>query len=272
MLHMVRQIGLLDAAEKAHLQWSLWRNKSDNAQFWREHPDFQPPPVAPMHDAYGSTSYRAYWDNGGATAALIANLIRRHNPTAKRIMEWGCGSARSLRHLPGLLPPGSEFFGSDYNHEAIAWCTAKIEGISFIRNDLSPPLPMESASLDVIYAVSVLTHLSVAQQHAWLAELRRVLRPGGSLILTTHGERSAKVLLPHELALFTANGVFVRSGVEEGRRCYLSYHHTDYAAKRLFAGLTVQEFLPGSAEAATALWGKTGHEQDTWVLQSAAAT
>jgi ubiquinone/menaquinone biosynthesis C-methylase UbiE len=109
--------------------------------------------------------------------------------------------------------------------------------VSFVHNDLAPPLPLESNSFDVVYAVSVLTHLSVAQQHAWLKELRRMLRPDGSLILTTHGEQSAKVLLPHEYAHFKANGFFVRSGVEEGKRCFLSYHHPSFAAKQLFAGM-----------------------------------
>ena len=149
-----------------------------------------------MHDAYGSTSLRSYWNGGKAAAALIANLIRKYTPAATRVMEWGCGSARSLRHLPGLLPQGVAYCGSDYNPEAVAWCKANINEVSFVQNDLSPPLPLESNSFDVVYAISVLTHLSIAQQHAWLKELRRVLRPGGCLILTTHGEQSAKVLLP----------------------------------------------------------------------------
>lgn len=241
ILHVLRQIGLLDAANKLHLQWAVLRSKDDNAAFCREHPDFRPPPIAVMHDAYGSTFLRSYWNSGKAAAALIADLIRKHTPAATRVMEWGCGSARSLRHLPGLLPQGVDYFGSDYNPEAVAWCKTNINGVSFIQNDLSPPLPLEIDSFDVIYAVSVLTHLSVTQQRAWLKELRRVLRFDGCLILTTNGEQSAKLLLPHEYAQFRADGVVVRSGVEEGKRCFCSYHHPDFAAKQLFAGMTVRE-------------------------------
>jgi SAM-dependent methyltransferase len=267
IVHVLRQIGLLEAADKLHLQWAVLRTKDDNAAFCREHPDFRPPPIAIMHDAYGQTSLRSYWNTGKLAAEFLADLIRKHAPEATRVMEWGCGSARTLRHLPGLLPQGVEYFGSDYNPETVAWCRANINGVSFIQNDLSPPLPLESSSIDVIYAISVLTHLSVAQQHAWLKELRRVLRPGGCLILTTNGEQSAKVLLPHERAQLKADGVYIRSGVEEGKRCFLSYHLQDYVTKQLFAGMTVREFIPGSSPTAIRLWGRTDVEQDTWVLQ-----
>ena len=44
------------------------------------------------------------------------------------------------------------------------------------------------ATFDLIYAFSVFTHLAPAGQTFWIAELTRVLKPGGCLFLTTHGE------------------------------------------------------------------------------------
>jgi SAM-dependent methyltransferase len=267
-LHFLREAGLLDTAEAFRLKWMLIKTNGDNATFCREHPDFKAPPVAAMHDAYGHTSFRSYWNSGKATAAFIADLIGRYHPSAKRVMEWGCGSARSLRHMPKLLPENAECFGADYNDEAISWCQRNIESIAFVRNELSPPLPFDREFFDVVYAVSVLTHLSVSQQDAWIKELRRVVKPDGLLILTTHGEESAKVLLPHEYQRFKHEGVVVRSGVQEGKRCFLAYHHPEYAKDHLFSGLHVLEYIPGSAAVAVGLWGATNVEQDTWVLQN----
>ena len=40
----------------------------------------------------------------------------------------------------------------------------------------------------MIYGISVMTHLTQGTQFAWLKEIRRVLKPGGICVLTTHGE------------------------------------------------------------------------------------
>lgn len=213
-----------------------------------------------MHDAYASVSFRSYWEGGQYLAHWLADLIREHHPTPERVLEWGCGPARILRHLPELLPKGTQFFGTDYNHESISWCTRTIKNIRFVDNELSPPLPFPGQHFDLIYAVSVLTHLSVAQQDTWMKELRRVLRPNGCLILTTNGEQTAKILLPKEFARFQKEGVVIRGEVQEGKRCFLSYNHPAYAKDHLFLGLQVCEHIPG-------LPGAAATEQDIWILK-----
>ena len=267
VLQVLRSIGLLRGAERLHLHWTAARTKNDNARFCHEHPGFLPPPSAAMHDAYGSVSFRSYWEGGQRGARALAKLILSHQPKPERILEWGCGPARILGHLPGMLLDSTQFFGTDYNKESISWCRRAIGNITFSENQLSPPLSFVEKHFDVIYAVSVLTHLSVSQQDAWINELRRVLPPNGCLIVTTHGEQSAKLLLPHEYARFRDEGVVVRSGVEEGKRCFLSYHNPSYARKHLFADFQICERIPGDSPTAAALWGVTGVEQDTWIVR-----
>jgi ubiquinone/menaquinone biosynthesis C-methylase UbiE len=46
----------------------------------------------------------------------------------------------------------------------------------------------------VAYCFSVFTHLDEQMQDAWLLELRRVLKPGGVLIVTVHNQRAANTL------------------------------------------------------------------------------
>jgi SAM-dependent methyltransferase len=262
VLHVLRSIGLLAGVEWLYRRWSVTDDNPENEDFCREHPDFIPPPLALMHDAYGSISFRAYWDDGQYMARLLTGLIQKHHPAPERVLEWGCGPARILRHLPGLLPEGTQLFGTDYNKESISWCKQTVSNINFVENELTPPLPFAKQYFDAVYAVSVLTHLSAAQQVAWMKELPRVLCPNGILILTTNGQQSAKRLLPKEYARFQNEGVVIRGGVEEGKRCFLSYHHPEYARTHLFSGLQVCDYMPGLPEELA-----VATEQDIWVLR-----
>src|SRR5258708_7051462 len=55
-----------------------------------------------------------------------------------------------------------------------------------------PPLDVADGSVDLIYGQSVLTHLTRATTLAWLAEVRRVMRPGGLAMLTFMDDRYAE--------------------------------------------------------------------------------
>jgi hypothetical protein len=109
----LRSPGLLDAAEALFRRLSMADDDRDNENFCREHPDFVPPPLAAVHDAYATISFRSYWAVGQYMAQLLADLIQPHHPMPRRILEWGCGSVRILRHLPSLMPGDTEFFGTD---------------------------------------------------------------------------------------------------------------------------------------------------------------
>jgi ubiquinone/menaquinone biosynthesis C-methylase UbiE len=51
-----------------------------------------------------------------------------------------------------------------------------------------PKLPFSDKSVDLLYGISVMTHLTEYNQHRWLREIRRVIKPGGCVILTSNGE------------------------------------------------------------------------------------
>jgi SAM-dependent methyltransferase len=102
------------------------------------------------------------------------------------MLEFGCGCGRVLRHLCDL-PEKCRISGTDIDREAIEWCRSNLPRFSFGVNNPLPPLPYPAGNFDLVYAISVFTHLDEDYQFAWLAELKRVLRPGGILIATTHG-------------------------------------------------------------------------------------
>ena len=75
---------------------------------------------------------------------------------------------------------------------------------SFQVNAARPPLSYPDQSFDLIYAISVFTHLNEEMGNAWLQELHRVLKPNGLLIATTQDDASAQQELGSTSAAYGA--------------------------------------------------------------------
>jgi SAM-dependent methyltransferase len=138
----------------------------------------------------GSPRLRSYMRGGQAAASQVAEGIERAGRSAgdvESLLDFGCGSGRVVRHLAGHLP-NARLHGSDVDADAIAWGQAHLPGIDFAVNQFRPPLPFGDGAFDVVYSISVFTHLNEPYQDEWLAEIARVLEPGGLALLTVHGE------------------------------------------------------------------------------------
>jgi ubiquinone/menaquinone biosynthesis C-methylase UbiE len=105
------------------------------------------------------------------------------------VLDLGCGCGRVLMWLAARFPE-VKWNGSDTDSEAIQWCRSHIKNARFAVNEPLPPLPYADKTFDLIYGVSVFTHLSEDYQRAWIPELRRVLRSGGVLLITFHSEHT----------------------------------------------------------------------------------
>ncbi len=103
------------------------------------------------------------------------------------IYDFGCGCGRILLWLEDLAAT-SRLHGSDVDARAIRWAQENLPWASFTVNRPVPPLDYPDASFDLVYNHSVFTHLDEEHQDRWLAELWRVTRPGGHLLLSVHGE------------------------------------------------------------------------------------
>jgi SAM-dependent methyltransferase len=101
-------------------------------------------------------------------------------------LDFGCSSGRVLRSLAAAFPD-LDWHGCDPNAPAIEWAAANLPGIDFFVSPDTPPLRLGDASLDLVYAISIWSHFSPARGLDWFEEMRRVLRPGGCLVMTTHG-------------------------------------------------------------------------------------
>jgi SAM-dependent methyltransferase len=174
------------------------------------------------------------------------DAIAAHIPIAEieSVLDFGCGCGRVTRYwsdFPGAVT------GSDVSARAIDWCRTNQPFARFEQNALAPPLVFEDESFDLVYALSVFTHLTAELQVAWRDELRRVLRPGGRLLLTTHGRSYVPRLDDDERARFERGELVVRWGDVPGTNLCSAYHPERYLRESLAQGFTFLTLEPEGA-------------------------
>lgn len=94
-------------------------------------------------------------------------------------LDVGCGTGGLLRHLRGAFP-GQALHGLEYHPPAAARAAAK-SGAAVAAGDAAR-LPYPDGAFSVVASMDVLCHAAVDEAAA-LAEMRRVLAPGGLLVL-----------------------------------------------------------------------------------------
>jgi SAM-dependent methyltransferase len=258
--HTLRQIGLLPIVEKLRFALSVFKYQSKNKSFIMENPQFELPPQALAYDAYSAPDWYFYKKSGLETAIFLANIAKKylHDVVSPRVLEWGCGPGRVIRHIPLAFPTNTKIYGSDYNQATITWCNKKIPQINFVLNELQPPLAFEDGFFDFIYSISVFTHLSEEVSRQWIADLFRIARTGAILVITTNGDSRRNFLLPDELKTYHEKGVVIRDKVEEGKKMFFACHSPQYLTQVLFKSFEVLEHT-------SAAFPHTG--QDYWILR-----
>jgi SAM-dependent methyltransferase len=139
----------------------------------------------------------ALYEQAGANGRqqILRMLPAGYELEGRRLLDFGCGAGRTLRHFLDEADT-AEIWGCDIDDEAIDWLQHNLcPPLHVLRNEAAPGLPFEDGHFDVVWALSVFTHL-VDSWAAWMLELHRVLADDGILIATTigprHSERIAK--------------------------------------------------------------------------------
>jgi SAM-dependent methyltransferase len=260
LVALLRGARLLEPADRLRYYRVRWKARPVREAFVRAHGAEPLPPDDLAYDAYGMLDWPVYWTSGLEIATHLRAILVQEisGPGPRRVLEWGCGPARIVRHLPALLSgaPAWEILGSDFNPGTVRWCGRHIEGVTFVENRLEPPLRLPPSSLDAVYCISVLTHLSEAMHLAWVRELGRVLRPGGVLIASLHGQTARERLLPDERRRYDDGRLVVRGGLAEGRRTYVAYHPPAFVRAVLFRDFEVirHEVAPVPSLSLQDLW------------------
>lgn len=110
---------------------------------------------------------------------IIRSAARAVARPGGTILDLGCWDGEPF---VGYAPPDMHLLGVEA--DATASAVARQRGVQVITADLTiPPLPIDTGSVDIVTSNQVIEHLS--DTDCFLAEIRRVLRPGGRMIVST---------------------------------------------------------------------------------------
>ena len=133
----------------------------------------------PFIESYVGISKEQKKDLESCLAKIGKNISSFQN-----ILDFGCGCGRTLISLKDNN--SCNFFGTDIDEQAIRWCQNNLKFAKFAINQERPPIQYESGKFDLVYVISVFTHLNEELQFLWLDELKRITKSKGILLLTIH--------------------------------------------------------------------------------------
>ncbi|OJV56118.1 MAG: hypothetical protein BGO31_18790 [Bacteroidetes bacterium 43-16] len=256
---LIESLGLGRAADKARFYYQYLQQKGKINAFKAAHPGLPLPTPFMIYETF-RLDYAKYLETGKSAAVSIYEEVSPFiELKGKSILDWGCGPGRVVRHFPDIIPT-AQVYGSDYNSEYVNWCHENLKEITFTQNQLVPPIPLEAAAMDFIYAISIFTHLSEKMHMAWMNEIYRLLKPGGVFYFTTHGDITRKNLLESEQQQYDAGTIVERGNVKEGYRMYATYHPPAFIRQLVAGKFEVLKHRPGKAQN----WGL---EQDVWIIR-----
>lgn len=102
----------------------------------------------------------------------ICSKITDHHP---QILDVGCGTGANLK----MLAQFGDAQGVDVSADAVAFCRER--GLENVKLGAAESLPFADNEFDLVTALDVVEHMD--DDVAGLREMRRVLRPGGRLLL-----------------------------------------------------------------------------------------
>jgi 2-polyprenyl-3-methyl-5-hydroxy-6-metoxy-1,4-benzoquinol methylase len=163
-------------------------------------------------------------------------FLRAHVHAGQRVLDVGCGEGR---FTAALLDAGADVMGVDVAEEPLRRARTTHPELDLRVIPAQGPWPLADASFDVVWAGEIIEH--VADTAAWLAQARRVLRPGGSLLLST-----------------PAHGPLTLLGVAFSRRAFAAYFDPRSDHLRFYSRATLAELLGEFGFAEVAIRGLGG--------------
>jgi len=168
------------------------------------------------------------------------------------VLDFGCGCGRLSRYFEGS--DAYQVSATDINPDLVNWCKTNLCRIDTKLNGIRPPAPFPENKFDLIYTLSIFTHLPHTLTEEWLADFGRMLKPGGILIATTHGQHAIDIIrsskahqtmfvlsqenieainsrLPDEKHIFVSYAQPVIEYAKAGPEYGNSFMHPEYAAQ-----------------------------------------
>ena len=208
----------------------------------------------------GGGNVQSYTDSMIAAVHTLESLLRASgidSKDIKSILDIGCGTGRALMGWH-CADRSRRIAGVDINAELIEWSKANLPG-EWAVCDVLPPLRHGDGEFDLVQLISVFTHLPIEHQRKWIAEIHRVLRPGGVLFITLHGALYARV--------FGQSGEYSEVPTAPvGSNAYATFHTRAFAEK-LFEGFELRGYFERGHDADPPTLFPVGSLQDVYVFR-----
>lgn len=257
--NLLRQLGVLYYTDKIRFYLHYIKKIKESRNFKKENPQVKLPPAYLIYESFNLNYYKYYIDSKSSATWLLDHLKRHVELKNLNILDWGCGPARIVRHLPELLDKSCSIYATDYNPKTIAWNRKALTGINFNLNSTNPPLPYVDSSFDIVYGLSIFTHLDEDLHYEWFNELTRITKKDGILFLTLQGNVYKTKLTPSEQELFDKGNLIIKGNTKIGHRTYSAFQPASFV-NRLAGNHRILEHIEGEI--------KNGMpQQDVWIIK-----
>jgi SAM-dependent methyltransferase len=146
-----------------------------------------PLPSLELAQRIGSVTLQDFDDSGRSIRdAIVRALPADFRWEGARVLDFGSGVGRALRHFADRADR-AEIWGCDIDGASIRWSVRNLSPpFRFFQIGEMPTAPFEDNSFDLVYAISVFSHIHTGW-HQWLMEIRRILKPGGTFFISFLG-------------------------------------------------------------------------------------
>lgn len=147
--------------------------------------EWTPEKVARVWDFYGANpAMRAQYFSAHSGGAIAKRVDEELALRGKRVLDFGCGKGDLLAHLYEQEIPAA---GLEFSRDSATECVQRFVSEPLCRGITlaeTLPSPLEEGAYDVVFLVEVVEHLLEEQVAPTLAEVRRLLAPGGHVAVT----------------------------------------------------------------------------------------
>lgn len=147
-----------------------------------------PNPPARIQEQFVGSSYEAAYTEAFSFAHVVAQWSTENGrgalPTLDRILDFGSGWGRITRVLLTQQVHPRHVIAADVDQDMTALVNVTLPGITALTVEPMPPTILNDATLDLVTAYSVFSHLSPAAHGAWAHEFGRLVVDGGLVVLT----------------------------------------------------------------------------------------
>lgn len=254
------RLDALPILDKVNYLSSRIKNHFKNSKYKKENPCFVFPPDYYLYETY-TLNYQAYKEDGEITAKEIIEWTTKYIQDDLRILEWGCGVGRIIRHIPRTAGNNALITGADINEEMIKWNSSNISNVHFKKISYFPPTDFETGEFNLVFALSVFTHIESEFQTAWLAEIERIISRNGIFLFTTQGSKFDGNLGNLEIETLHNKGALTINYKQKGHRMMSTYNQYESFKITVKEHFEILEYYSG------AQYPEKVGGQDLWIVR-----